>query len=165
MRIAESPHESMSDFQTEQRLNDIDRRIEGLSGAVDMLVTQFLRPLAQQAVESQQAIARLIERSEQHQEWLDEDRHDLAEWRQVQAEQSRQIQSLLDSARADRMSANERFEQLGQRFEQQDQRFEQMQSEIRQNQRLILAGQERLDTVLAEVLSLSRRVQTIEDAA
>ncbi|MEL6352967.1 MAG: hypothetical protein AAFR58_14515 [Cyanobacteria bacterium J06627_28] len=141
----------MSDFQTEQRLDSIDRRIEGLSGAVDTLVTQFLNPLAQQALENQQAIARLIERSEQHQEWLDEDRHDLATWRQVQAEQSQQIQSLLDSARADRMSANERFEQ--------------MQPAIRQNQRLLLAGQDRLDTVLAEVLSRSRRVQAVEDAA
>ena len=121
-------------------------------------MTQFLRPLAQQSIENQQAIARLVERSEQHQEWLDEDRQDLAEWRQVQAEQSQQIQSLLDSARADRMSANIRFEHYSQRFEE-------VQSEIRQNQRLLLSGQDRLDTVLTEVLSLSRRVQTIEDAA
>lgn len=155
----------MSDPRTEQPLNDIDQRLDRLSGAVDTLVTQFLRPLAQQAVESQQAIARLIERSEQHQEWLDEDRRDLAEWRQAQAEQSQQIQSLLDSARADRTSANEKFEQ--------------MQSEIRQNQRLLLAGQERLERneqrldtnqqqiadTLAEVLSLSRRVRAVEDAA
>lgn len=148
----------MSDSQTEQRLNDIDQRLERLSGAVDTLVTRFLRPLAQQSIENQQAIARLVERSEQHQEWLDEDRRDLAEWRQVQTEQSQQIQSLLDSARADRMSANVRFEHYSQRFEE-------VQSEIRQNQRLLLSGQDRLDTVLTEVLSLSRRVQTIEDAA
>jgi len=148
----------MNDSQTEQRLNDIDQRLDRLSGAVDTLVTQFLRPLAQQSIENQQAIARLVERSEQHQEWLDEDRQDLAEWRQVQAEQSQQIQSLLDSARADRMSANIRFEHYSQRFEE-------VQSEIRQNQRLLLSGQDRLDTVLTEVLSLSRRVQTIEDAA
>ena len=141
----------MSDFQTEQRLDDIDQRIDGLTGAIDTLVIQFLRPLTQQAIENQQAIARLIERSEQHQEWLDEDRRDLTEWRAAQAESSQQIQSLLDSARADRISANERFEQT--------------QSEIRQNQRLLLSGQERLDTVLAEVLSLSRRVQRVEDAA
>lgn len=148
----------MSGSQTEQRLSDIDRRIDGLTRAVDMLVTQFLHPLTQQAVENQQAISQLIKRSEQHQEWLDEDRHDMAEWRQTQAEQSLQIQSLIDSARADRISANEKFEQQGQRFEQ-------MQIEIRQNQRLLLAGQERLDTVLTEVLSLSRRVQIIEEAA
>ena len=115
----------MNDSQTEQRLNDIDQRLDRLSGAVDTLVTQFLRPLAQQSIENQQAIARLVERSEQHQEWLDEDRQDLAEWRQVQAEQSQQIQSLLDSARADRMSANIRFEHYSQRFEE-------VQSEIRQ---------------------------------
>ena len=155
----------MSDTDTTQRLDAIDERLGQLTGAVDVLVTQFLRPLAQQSVANQEAIARLIERSEQHQEWLDEDRHDLAVWRQAQAEQSQQIQSLLDSARADRMSANEKFERLGQRFEQQDQRFEQMQAEIRQNQRLLLSGQERLDAVLAEVLSLSRRVQAVEDAA
>lgn len=39
------------------------------------------------------------------------------------------MRTLLDSARADRMSA--------------DDRFEQMQAEIRQNQRLLLAGQAR----------------------
>ena len=53
--------------------------------------------------------------------------------------------------RADRKAANDKFESL--------------QSEIRQNQRLLLSGQERLDTVLTEVLSLSRRVQAVEDAA
>lgn len=162
----------MSNSQIEQRLDNIDQRIDGLSGAVDTLVTQFLHPLTQQALENQQVIARLIERSEQHQAWLDEDRRDLAEWRQIQIEQSQQIQSLLDSARADRISANERFEQHSQQFAQ-------MQSEIRQNQRLLLAGQERLErneqrletnqqqiaATLAEVLSLSRRVQAIEDAA
>ncbi|MEO1444673.1 MAG: hypothetical protein AAFV46_00270, partial [Cyanobacteria bacterium J06635_11] len=127
-------------------------------GAVDVLVTQFLLPSAQQAAQNHKAIARLIERSGQHQEWLDEDRRDLAEWRQVQKGQSQQIQSLLESARADRMSADKRFEEHSQRFEE-------VQSEIRQNQRLLLTGQDRLDTVLAEVLSLSRRVQTIEDVA
>lgn len=141
----------MSDTETTQRFNAIDERLDRLTGSVDALVTQFLHPLTQQSVANQQAIARLIERSEQHQEWLDADRRDLAEWRQVQAEQSQQIQSLLDSARADRMSANERFERV--------------QAEIRQNQRLLLTGQERLDTMLAEVLSLSRRVQVIEDVA
>ena len=155
----------MSDPQTEQRLNDIDQRLDRLSGAVDTLVTQFLHPSVQQTLENQRVIARLIERSEQHQEWMDEDRRDLAEWRQVQVEQSQQIQSLLESARADRISANEKFEQ--------------MQSEIRQNQRLLLAGQERLERneqrldtnqeqiadTLAEVLSLSRRVRAVEDAA
>ncbi|MGC1306545.1 MAG: hypothetical protein WA885_04895 [Phormidesmis sp.] len=148
----------MPDTETTQRFNAIDERLDRLTGAVDALATQFLRPLAQQSVENQQAVGRLIERSEQYQEWLDEDRHDLAEWRQAQSEQSQQIQSLLDSARADRRSANERFEQHSQRFEA-------VQSEIRQNQRLLLTGQERLETVLTEVLSLSRRVQVIEDAA
>ncbi|KPQ31859.1 MAG: hypothetical protein HLUCCA11_19790, partial [Phormidesmis priestleyi Ana] len=31
----------MNDSQTEQRLNDIDQRLDRLSGAVDTLVTQF----------------------------------------------------------------------------------------------------------------------------
>ncbi|MEL7070858.1 MAG: hypothetical protein AAGN15_19750 [Cyanobacteria bacterium J06581_3] len=146
----------MSDAETTQHFDAIDERLNQLTGAVDTLVTQFLHPLAQQSLENQRSIARLIERSEQHQEWLDEDRHDIAEWRQVQAERSQQIQSLIDSARADRIKANERFEQ-------QDQRFEEVQTEIRQNQRLLLSGQERLDSTLDEILSLSRRVQAVED--
>ena len=140
-----------SDTEAAQRFNAIDEWLDRLTGAVDALVTQFLRPLAQQSVENQQAVGRLIERSEQHQEWLDEDRRDLAEWRRARSEKFQQIQLLLDSAHANRRSANERFEAV--------------QSEIRQNQRLLLTGQERLDTMLAEVLSLSRRVQVIEDAA
>ena len=146
----------MSSSQPEQRLNDIDQRIDGLSEAVGMLVTQFLHPLTQQAVENQRAITRLIERGERHQEWLDEDRHDLAEWRQAQAEQSQQIQSLIDSARADRISANEKFEQQSQQIQSlidsaradrisANEKFEQLQAEIRQNQQLLLAGQGRLD--------------------
>ena len=155
----------MSDPQTEQRLDDIDQRIDRLSEAVDVLVTQFLRPSAQQAMENQQAIARLIERSEQHQEWLDEDRHDLADHRLRQSEQSRQIQALIEENRQDRAEANQRFSEA-------NQRFNDMQAEIRQNQRLLLAGQrraeengQRLDALLAEVLSLSRRVTAVEDAA
>ena len=61
------------------------------------------------------------------------------------------FQTLIDEARADRKAANDKFESL--------------QGEIRQNQRLMLSGQERLDAILAEVLSLSRRVQAVEDAA
>ncbi|MGC1527675.1 MAG: hypothetical protein WA783_16645, partial [Phormidesmis sp.] len=80
----------MTDQQTQ--LDQLQANVAQLSGAVDMLVTQFLRPLAQQSIENQSTIAALIERSEQHQEWLDEDRRDLAEYRQTQREQSQQIQ-------------------------------------------------------------------------
>ena len=156
-------HPVMTDQQTQ--LDQLQANVAQLSGAVDMLVTQFLRPLAQQSIENQSTIAALIERSEQHQEWLDEDRRDLAEYRQTQREQSQQIQALLEDARADRKATADRFEQM-------DRRFEIAQNEIRQNQRLLLENQERLresdrklDATLAEVLSLSRRVAVVEDAA
>ena len=154
-------------FMTDQQaqLNQLQATVTQLSGAVDVLVTQFLQPLVQQSVENQNTIAALIERSEQHREWLDEDRRDIAEYRQAQREQSQQIQALLEDARADRKVTAGRFEQM-------DGRFEAMQSEIRQNQRLLLENQEglresdhKLDATLAEVLSLSRRVAVVEDAA
>lgn len=138
----------MPDAETTQRLNAVDERLDRLTGAVDALVTQFLRPLAQQSVENQQSIGRLIERGEQFQEWLDDDRRDLEA---IRADSDIRFQTLIDESRADRKAANDKFESL--------------QSEIRQNQRLLLSGQERLDTVLAEVLLLSRRVQSVEDAA
>ncbi|NJM97779.1 MAG: hypothetical protein HC800_12045 [Phormidesmis sp. RL_2_1] len=90
----------------------------------------------------------MIERGEQFQEWLDDDRRDLES---IRADSDVRFQTLIDEGRADRKAANDKFESL--------------QSEIRQNQRLLLSGQERLDTVLTEVLSLSRRVQAVEDAA
>ncbi|MEO1395573.1 MAG: hypothetical protein AAFV90_21950 [Cyanobacteria bacterium J06634_5] len=138
----------MPDAETNQRLNAVDERLDRLTGAVDALVTQFLRPLAQQSVENQQSIGRLIEREAQFQEWLDDDRRDLGALR---ADSDVRFQTLIDEARADRKAANDKFESL--------------QSETRQNQRLMLSGQERLDAILAEVLSLSRRVQAVEDAA
>jgi chromosome segregation ATPase len=201
----------MPDAETTQRLNNIDQRLDRLTGAVDSLVTEFLRPLAQQSVENQQSIGRLIERGEQFQEWLDDDRHDLEA---IRADSDGRFQTLLGEAREDRKVANDKFESLqneirqnqrlllsasdkfeslqseirqnqrlllsaNDKFEslqseiQQHQRlllsandkFESLQSEIRQNQRLLLSGQERLDAVLGEVLSISRRVQTIEDVA
>lgn len=139
---------SMPDAETTQRLDAVDERLDRLTGAVDALVTQFLRPLTQQSVENQQSIGRLIERGEQFQEWLDDDRRDLES---IRADSDVRFQTLIDEGRADRKAANDKFESL--------------QSEIRQNQRLLLSGQERLDTVLTEVLSLSRRVQAVEDAA
>ena len=147
------------------QLNQLHTDLSQLSGAVDTLVTQFLRPLAQQSIENQKAIAALIKRSEQHQDWLDEDRRDLAEYRQAQQEHSQQVQTLLEEARTDRKAAADRFKQM-------DQRFEATQNEIRQNQRLLLKNQERLresdrklDATLNEVLSLSRHVAAVEDAA
>lgn len=137
-------------------------KIELLTTALDVVVTEFIRPTAKQAYENQRVIAQLIERDERYQEWLDEDRHDINTLRQ---ETSSQIQSLIEEARADRQAANDRFEEF-------TQRFDAMQLEIRQNQRLILEQGERLnkqerrnETLLAEVLSLSRRVQAVEDAA
>ncbi|NJM99853.1 MAG: hypothetical protein HC800_24370 [Phormidesmis sp. RL_2_1] len=41
----------MPDTETTQRFNAINERLDRLTGAVDALVTQFLRPLAQQSVE------------------------------------------------------------------------------------------------------------------
>ena len=117
-----------------------------MTGAVDALVTQFLRTLAQQLVENQRSIGRLIERDEQFQEWLDDDRLEA-----IRADSDVRFQTLIDEARAGRKAANDKFELL--------------QSEIWQNQRLLLSGQEKLGIVLTEVLSLSRRVQAIEDVA
>jgi chromosome segregation ATPase len=159
----------MPDAETPQRLNDIDQRLDRLTGAVDSLVTQFLRPLAQQSVENQQSIGRLIERGEQFQEWLDDDRRDLEV---IRADSDGRFQTLLGEARADRKAANDKFESLQNEIRQNQRlllsasdKFESLQSEIRQNQRLLLSGQERLDAVLTEVLSLSRRVQAVEDVA
>ena len=153
----------MTDQQVQ--LDQLQATVIQLSGAVDRLVTGFLHPLVQQSVENQNTIAALIERSEQHQEWLDEDRRDIAEYRQAQREQSQQIQALLEDARADRKATADRFGAM-------DRHFEAMQSEIRQNQRLMFENQERLresdrklDATLTEVLSLSRRVAVVEDAA
>ena len=170
-----------------QRLDTLDTRLDRLTNAVDMLVTEFLRPLTQQAVENHQAISKLIEASQRHQEWLDEDRQDLADYRQQQREQSAQIQVLIDEAREDRKRSDERFEamqgeirqsrqQSDERFEamqgeirqnrqQSDERFEAMQGEIRQNQRLLLDNQQKLNATFDEILSLSRRVSDVEEAA
>ena len=155
----------MTDPTTQQQIDDLRQTVSQLSNAVGMLVTNFLQPLTKQAVENQEVIAAIISRTDsltdaivQHQEWLDEDRRDLAEYRLRQNEQSQQIQALIEENRRDRAEANRKFDE--------------MQAEIRQNQRLLLAGQgraeeneQRLDTVLAEVLSLSRRVEAVEDAA
>ena len=136
--------------------------IAGLTDALGAVVTEFVRPAAKQALENHQtiekmsvAIASLAETQQRHQEWLDEDRRDINTLRK---ENSQQIQTLIEQANADRTMAVERFEA--------------MQAEIRQNQRLILSQGERLDTaisenktLLSEVLSLSRRVTAIEDAA
>jgi len=159
----------MADTNTTQGFSEIDRRLDRLTSAVDSLVTSFLHPLVHQAIENQRTIAHLIEQGERHKEWLDADRQDI---NQLRKETSRQIQALLDSANADRQAANERFDA--------------MQQEIRQNQRLILAGQQRAErnenrlseqaerlseqaernaALLTEVLSLSRRVTAVENAA
>jgi len=152
--------ESVSQLAQVSTRNESD--ISGLTNALGAVVTEFVRPTAKQAYKNQRAIAQLIERGERYQDWLDEDRHDINALRQ---ETSSQIQSLIEEARADRQAANDRFEAV--------------QSEIRQNQRLILAQGERLDkqgerldivlsenrALLSEVLSLSRRVTAVEDAA
>ena len=153
-------------------MDDLRQTVSQLSNAVGVLVTDFLQPLTKQAVENQTAIAALIKKTDsladamaQHQDWLDEDRRDLAEHRLRQDEQSQQIQILIEESRRDRAEANRKFEDS-------TRRFDEMQAEIRQNQRLLLEGQQRakesdqrLDAMLAEVLSLSRRVATVEDAA
>ncbi|MFK8184533.1 MAG: hypothetical protein AB8B99_14260 [Phormidesmis sp.] len=151
------------------QLDQLQATVTQLSGAVNTLVSEFLHPLAQQTLENQKSTTALIARSEQHQEWLDEDRQDVANLRQAQHEQSQQIQALLEDARADRKATTDRFEALLQKI---DQRFAEMQTEIRQNQRLLLENQarlrdsdRRLDATLTEVLSLSRRVAIVEDAA
>ena len=162
----------MTDPTTQKQIDDLRQTVAQLSNAVGMLVTNFLQPLTKQAVENQKAIAAIISRTDgltdaivQHQEWLDEDRRDLAEYRLRQNEQSQQIQALIEENRRDRAEANRKFDEA-------NRKFDEMQAEIRQNQRLLLAGQrraeeneQRLDTVLAEVLSLSRRVTAVEDAA
>lgn len=155
----------MSDQTTQRQVDELRQTVSQLSNAIGVLVTDFLQPLTKQAVEHQSAIAALISRTETltdavtcHQEWLDEDRHDLVDYRLRQREQSQQIQALIEENRQDRAEFIQRFNRV--------------QTEIRQNQRLLLAGQQRaeaneqrLDTVLTEVLSLSRRVADVEDAA
>lgn len=136
---------------SEERLDSLEETVSLLSNAVNGLVTDFLRPLTQQSIENQRSIAALIESEQRHQEWLDEDRQDLAAYRREQQAQSQQIQALIEASREDRRQANEKFDA--------------MQLEIRQNQRLLLSGQERLDAAFAEMLSLSRRVANIEDVA
>ena len=84
---------SMPDAETTQRLDAVDERLDRLTGAVDALVTQFLRPLTQQSVENQQSIGRLIERGEQFQEWLDDDRRDLES---IRADSDVRFQTLID---------------------------------------------------------------------
>lgn len=157
-------------------MDEVRQNISQLSNATGVLVTDFLQPLTKQAAENQRAIAALIQRTDklsdavyQHQEWLDEDRRDLADYRQRQDEQSQQIQALLEENRRDRIEANRKF---GEMQAEANRKFDEMQAEIRQNQRLLLAGQERaeeqgqrLDMLLAEVLSLSKRVTAVEDAA
>lgn len=155
----------VSDQTTQQQMDDLRQTVSQLSDAVGVLVTEFLQPLTKQALASQRSIAALIDRTDsladavtQHQEWLDEDRRDLASYRQRQEEQSQQIQVLIEADRRDRTEAARKFDET--------------QAEIRQNQRLLLEGQrraegneQRLDAILAEVLSLSRRVTAVEDAA
>lgn len=123
-------------------------RIDQLTEVLNTLVSEFIRPSLIQADAIREAIAALIESNQQHQEWLDEDRRDI---NTLRADTTSQIQGLLDAASADRKAFIERFDS--------------MQAEIRQNQRLLLTGQERSETLLAEVLSLSRRIQAVEDAA
>lgn len=109
-------------------------RMAGIEAAMESLTINFVRPALMQANENREAIAalttnqdRLYEAMQRHQDWLDEDRRDLLE---LQRETSQQIQGLLDTARAER-----------------------------------IANQERFDAMLAEVISLSKRVNTLEDAA
>ena len=123
-------------------------KIDQLTSSLNMLVSEFIRPSLLQANANREAIAALIESNQRHQEWLDEDRRDI---NALRTDTTSQIQGLLDAASADRSAFIERFDN--------------MQVEIRQNQRLLLAGQERSETLLVEVLSLSRRVQAVEDAA
>ena len=123
-------------------------KVDQLTEALSTLVSEFIRPSLLQANANREAIAALIESNQRHQEWLDEDRRDI---NTLRADTTSQIQGLLDSASADRKAFIERFDN--------------MQTEIRQNQRLLLNGQKRSETLLAEVLSLSRRVQAVEDAA
>ena len=147
---------------TEERLANLEATVSRLSSSVDRLVTEFLHPLTHQSVENRRSIAALIESQQRHEEWLDEDRQDLAIYRQEQQAQAKQIQALIEASREDRKRADERFNALQEQFQAS---FNSMQSEIRQNQRLLLANQDKLDRTMAELLAVSRRVTNIEDAA
>lgn len=156
--------ESVSQLAQVATRNQSD--ISGLTNALGAIVTEFVRPTAKQALENHQsiekmsgAISSLAEAQERHQDWLDEDRRDINTLRQ---ETSSQITALIEQANADRKAVDERTTTIIETF---TSRFDTMQAEIRQNQRLILAQGERLDVVLSEVLSLSRRVTAVEDAA
>ena len=143
---------------TEERLSALEAMSRRLNNAIDRLVTEFLYPLTQQSVQNQRAIVALIESEQRHQEWLDENRQDIAIYRREQREQSKQIQILIEEAREDRKRADEDRKRA-------DEKFDALQSEIRQTQRLMLSNQDKLDTTLNELISLSRRVTAIEDVA
>lgn len=130
-------------------------RLDRIETVLSSLMIDFVRPLLQQSLANTEEIATLVATTdriasavEQHQDWLDDDRRELAEHIQTS---NQQIQALIEQGNADRKAS--------------DDRFAQQLSESRQNQRLLLSGREKTETLLAEVLSLSRRVATIEDAA
>lgn len=128
--------------------SSVPERLARIETALDALLVKFVTPTLKQALENQQALSVLIESNQRHTDWLDSDREDINTLRE---DSTSQIQGLLDSANADRQVFI--------------QRFEQQQTEIRQTQRQLLDQQHRNETLLTEVLSLSRRVTTLEDAA
>jgi hypothetical protein len=133
---------------TSARLDRIEVTIDRLSNAVDMLVTDFLRPLVQQSVANQEVIAQLTQRMATHAEWLDEDRHDVAEQRQ-------QIQVLIEDARADRKRYAEQF----------DRQLTKIESNEIESTRRYQAQLEITQAMLVELSTVNRRIETLENAA
>jgi hypothetical protein len=79
------------------RLDRIEQAIEGLNSAMNMMLTEFIRPLVQQSQVNQQALDGLIEMT--------------ASAEVDRSEQNQRIENLLNDAIADRQRSDQRFEQ------------------------------------------------------
>ncbi len=105
------------------RLDRIEQSIESSNTAVNMILTEFIRPLAQQSVVNQNALDGLIQMR--------------ADAEIERIEQNQRIENLLDEARADRQQATADREENRRRFDAQQQISQAMLVELaRVNSRL-----------------------------
>jgi cell division septum initiation protein DivIVA len=149
-----------------ERLDRIEQGLADLNSAMNMMLTEFIRPLVQQSQVNQQALAGLIEMT--------------ATAEVERGEQNQRIEILLNDAIADRQRSDQRFEQMttqadadrtenARRFDEITAQADASRAEWRAN---FNAQQEVIQTLLLEIRSsngeisqLSNRVNNLEQAS
>lgn len=124
-----------------ERLDRIEQSIADLNSAMNMMLTEFIRPLAQQSQSNQQALAGLIEMT--------------VDSEVERGEQNLRIENSLGNAKADREESDQRFEAV----------IAQARADREENRRRFDAQQQISQAMLVELARVNSRLEILERAS